>query len=160
MSTSKNHRRKAGKQEVSKQGSAGDKQDVYPQPIDVVPQKILRKLAPKERQQLITIVEKHSGPIPSASSMQHYETVLPGSADRIISMAEEEQKIRAEFTTLMTPADVRQSKTAQHYAFIFLMTMGGGGIFLCSAGSPIIGGMAIGLAGVAALGNYFKRGSH
>jgi uncharacterized membrane protein len=133
---------------------------VYPEPSEVVPERILKKLPPKERQQLTAIVEQHSGPIPSAKAMQQYEAVLPGAADRIISMAEKEQELRKEFTSIMAPADIRQSKTAQHYAFVFLMTMGGGGIWLCAAGNPIVGGLAICLAGVAALGNYFKRGSH
>ncbi len=133
---------------------------MYPPVTDVVPREILKRLSRKEQLQLGTIIEHHSGPIPSDKAMAHYESVLPGAADRIMAMAEKEQQIRAEFTTLMAPADVKQSKTAQHYAFIFLMAMGCGGIYLCATGSRVGGGMAIGLAGIAALGNYFKRGSH
>lgn len=36
-------------------------------------------------------VSRHSGPIPSAEELARYEEVLPGSADRLISMAEREQ---------------------------------------------------------------------
>lgn len=158
MSTSKNHRRK----EMQKNSpSTKSREEKYPPAeTEVVPEKILKKLPVQEREQLLAIVKQHSGPIPSSEEMKNYEMVLPGAADRIISMAEKEQNLRAEFTSIMAPADVQQSKTAQHYAFLFLMTMGGGGIWLCVAGHAIVGGMAISLAGVAALGNYFKRGSH
>lgn len=36
-------------------------------------------------------VRKYSGPVPSAEEFARYEEVLPGSADRLISMAEREQ---------------------------------------------------------------------
>ena len=36
-------------------------------------------------------VRRYSGPIPPAEEFAHYEEVLPGSADRLLSMAEREQ---------------------------------------------------------------------
>lgn len=39
----------------------------------------------------VTEVRSYSGPIPSAEEFARYEEVLPGSADRLISMAEREQ---------------------------------------------------------------------
>jgi len=48
-----------------------------------------------ERRETLTRVEAHfeqySGPIPPSKEMQGHENVLPGSADRILSMAEREQ---------------------------------------------------------------------
>lgn len=41
-------------------------------------------------------VTQHSGPLPSPESMRGYESVLKGSADRIITMAEREQSARLE----------------------------------------------------------------
>ena len=38
--------------------------------------------------------EEHSGPLPAPFTMEQYETILPGSAERIVSMAEKEQKHR------------------------------------------------------------------
>ena len=54
-----------------------------------------------ERQETLTRVEAHfeqfSGPIPPPSIMRGYEDVLPGSADRILTMAEFGQRHRASY---------------------------------------------------------------
>ena len=36
-------------------------------------------------------LEAHSGPLPDPSSLQKYNDVLPGAAERIIHMAEQQQ---------------------------------------------------------------------
>jgi uncharacterized membrane protein len=36
----------------------------------------------------------YSGPIPDPAALEHYESILPGSPDRILSMAEEEQRMQ------------------------------------------------------------------
>lgn len=41
-----------------------------------------------------TVSKPHSGPIPSADELEHLEQVLPGLADRVVSMAEREQSHR------------------------------------------------------------------
>lgn len=41
-------------------------------------------------------MQYHQGPIPPASELQRYNEINPGFADRIISMAEREQKARLE----------------------------------------------------------------
>lgn len=44
---------------------------------------------------LTQVVSKsHSGPIPSAEELEHLERVLPGLANRVVSMAETEQNAR------------------------------------------------------------------
>ena len=42
-------------------------------------------------------VEQYSGPIPHPSIVERYEQTLPGSADRILSMAEEQQTANIEY---------------------------------------------------------------
>ena len=44
--------------------------------------------------------EQFSGPIPPPSAMRGYEDVLAGSADRILSMAEREQKLQMAYAIL------------------------------------------------------------
>lgn len=57
-----------------------------------------------ERREAVTRVEAHfeqfSGPIPPPSAMRGYEDVLAGSADRILSMAEREQKLQMAYAML------------------------------------------------------------
>lgn len=57
-----------------------------------------------ERRETLTRVEAHfveySGPLPPPGAMQGYEDVLPGSADRILTMAELRQRQLARYETL------------------------------------------------------------
>ncbi|MCY4064437.1 MAG: DUF2335 domain-containing protein [Chloroflexi bacterium] len=57
-----------------------------------------------ERRESFTRVEAHfveySGPLPPPGAMQGYEDVLPGSADRILTMAELRQRQLARYETL------------------------------------------------------------
>lgn len=43
----------------------------------------------------VSLVESHSGPLPSPKDLAAYERVSPGIADRIVQMAEAEQQLRA-----------------------------------------------------------------
>ena len=65
----------------------------------------LEQLPEDQRQQILakavvqlsrTEVSLFSGPLPPAEELARYEDALPGSADRIVTMAEKEQEIRAQ----------------------------------------------------------------
>ncbi len=45
--------------------------------------------------EIVHFQNSHSGPIPSPEDFERYDQSLPGAADRILSMAEKEQQIRA-----------------------------------------------------------------
>ncbi len=47
-----------------------------------------------EQQIIETRVSEYSGPLPPVEDFEGYERVLPGAADRIMTMAEKEQKLR------------------------------------------------------------------
>ena len=58
------------------------------------PKAIIQKLPPEKRE--VTVIERHasfSGPLPPPSILEDYDRVCPGAADRIIKMAEKEQKV-------------------------------------------------------------------
>jgi uncharacterized membrane protein len=40
---------------------------------------------------ILEIVEEHSGPIPSAAALERYDRILPGTANRVVTMAENSQ---------------------------------------------------------------------
>lgn len=50
----------------------------------------------REDTKIIAARKFYSGPIPDPLTLQQYEQVLPGSADRILTMAEKEQSTRHE----------------------------------------------------------------
>lgn len=87
----------------------------------------------------------HSGPVPSAGELQRYENVLPGLADRLVTMAEREQSIRGSDTrhynwnlTLKVVASV-----------IVSLAMVLGGVYCAVIGEPTVGGI-IATSGVIA----------
>lgn len=43
---------------------------------------------------VVRAIEQHSGPIPHPDIIKQYEEILPGAADRIISMAENQSSHR------------------------------------------------------------------
>lgn len=72
----------------------------------------------------------YHGPIPPSSELHRYEQVLPGAADRIISMAEDERKDRNRNTRLEIKFHYGSIIFAQAmFALICLGSIGGGDIF-------------------------------
>ncbi len=78
----------------------------------------------KEESQIKRVVaevirsEEFSGPIPHPKIIKGYEEVVPGAADRIISMAENQSKHRQELEKMMVSAEVRDSLLGVLFAFI------------------------------------------
>lgn len=65
---------------------------------------------------------QYSGPIPPPGFMKAYEDAFPGSADRILTMAEEDSKHSREMEKLFLTAAIKQSMRGQWFAFIIGMT--------------------------------------
>ena len=59
-----------------------------------------------------------SGPIPPPSIIKGYEEILPGSADRIISMAENQTQHRQSMEKIMIESESRDSLLGILFAFI------------------------------------------
>jgi uncharacterized membrane protein len=57
---------------------------------------------PLQYEERIETFERYSGPIPQAAEIRQYEEVLPGLADRIVSMAEKQAKHRRRLETIDT----------------------------------------------------------
>jgi len=49
---------------------------------------------PKGNNQVTTIMQQHIGPIPDPNTLNHYNQIQPGFAERIVVMAEKEQSHR------------------------------------------------------------------
>ena len=60
----------------------------------------------------------YSGPIPPASDLEKYEDVLPGAADRILSMAEKQSQHRQKMENTMLEASIEAEKRGQLFGFI------------------------------------------
>lgn len=85
----------------------------------------------------------HSGPVPSSSELRAYEDVLPGLADRLVVLAEKEQKIRG--------GDIKHSNWNDTFkvgaSIIVSLAMVGGGVYCTYIEQPVAG-IAIATSGV------------
>lgn len=60
----------------------------------------------------------YAGPIPMASELAKYEQVCPGSANRIIVMAEKQETHRHGLENAVITSNVKNESLGMHYAFI------------------------------------------
>lgn len=99
-----------------------------------------------------------SGPIPPPNIIEGYEKVLPGSADRIISMAERQSEHRQKMEQKMINAESRDSLLGVVFAFI----LGIGCIvaavimvFLVPQNAGAIAGSLLGVTGIGSITSSF-----
>lgn len=102
------------------------------------------------------------GPLPPPQLLEHYNQILPGSAERLISMWENQVKHRQELENKVITSDIRQSYFGSILGFIIALAAIGAGTFLAYIGRPTEGISAIlsalvGLVGVYAWGSYQRR---
>lgn len=84
------------------------------------------KLDPEKQKELMATLEvsvqRHRGPIPDASTLEAYEKTCPGSADRIIKMAEQQAQHRQNIEMKVIKSKSGDSRTGIWFAFIIAMT--------------------------------------
>ncbi len=82
-------------------------------------------------------VMHYSGPLPPATELNAYNQICPGSADRLITMAEQQSKHRQDLETNVIKNDIRKSYLGMILGFIIAI------IGLCISGYVIIQGQPI-----------------
>ena len=108
---------------------------------------------------LIAVSQEFAGPIPPPSMMKQYEETLPGSADRILKMAENQSEHRQWIEKKKLSFSNREVHIGQMLGFligVFAIVTGG---YAVLNGAPISGGF-IGTAGVVGLVSVFVIGSN
>lgn len=99
-------------------------------------------------------ISRFSGPLPHPEDLAKYEQVLPGSADRIISMAEQQAEHRRTLEKTVILSNVTLQQWGLGCAFVLAMTAITGGIWLSSKGMSGTGLTAIISALVALVGVF------
>lgn len=102
------------------------------------------------------------GPLPPPQILSHYDEIVPGSAERIISLWERQVQHRQELEKKAIGSDIRQSYFGAALGFIIAIAAIGAGTFLAYNGQPTEGLAAIitalvGLVGVYGWGSYQRR---
>lgn len=104
------------------------------------------------------------GPLPPPSYLAGYENVLPGSAERVLRLAEKEQEHRHKMEHLLLEAQIvdtkddrSEARLGQVFALIIGITAILGGSVVSVRGAPLSGGF-IGSSGVVGLAAVFITG--
>ena len=132
-------------------------QSTAPQPKpDDEPQKSV--VIPESKEELekflIAVYQEFAGPIPPPSMMKQYEETLPGSADRILKMAENQSEHRQWVEKKELSFANREVHIGQMLGFFIGAIAIVTGVYAALNGAPISGGF-IGTAGVVGLVSVF-----
>ena len=105
--------------------------------------------------------EEFSGPIPPPSILEGYNQIIPGAAERIIAMAEQETSHRQDMEQTIVINEYREARRGQIFAVVIgsLAIISGAIISVQGAqwaGIAIGGGGVIGLVSVFILGRQGK----
>ena len=107
----------------------------------------------------ITIVQQETfaGPIPHPKLIAGYEQILPGSADRFMKMAEQQQVHRMELEKMAISSQLKSNERGQVFGLILSSLIIVGAIVLFIVGMPWIG-VALIAAVMVVLVTLFIRG--
>jgi uncharacterized membrane protein len=114
---------------------------------------------PKSAQGLMTaaVRQEFSGPMPPPSLLRHYEEICPGSADRMLRMAEQEAEHRRKTESAIVNAQIEhfnkqfsESRRGQICALIITLAALAGGVYSAIQGHEIAGSI-IGVGGIGGI---------
>ena len=110
----------------------------------------------------MVIAEKFSGPIPSPEVIARYEAIIPGAAERILTMAEEQQKHRMDLENRVVNSKISDSRLGIILGFILTIVIIAVSLCAILMGYSVIGFSSIiiaigGLVGVFIYGTRSNR---
>lgn len=100
------------------------------------------------------VSEQFSGPIAHPRHLAAYEDILPGSAERIVKMAENAQAHNRDMEAKIVSAGVWEAKAGMILGSLALMALIGSGVYAGLNGNNILAGLCLGtgvLGGAAKL---------
>ena len=103
-------------------------------------------------------MQAFSGPLPHPEILKKFDEVVPGAAERIIKMAEEQSSHRKELEKRVIDSDISRSKWGQILGFTIAIVGLIVAAFVAIYGNAIAGGI-IGVGTLASLVGVFMYGS-
>lgn len=132
---------------ISKQPSPNRNHATLPDTIELPKDiaDVLDSLPKEKREKLIAATltiqhSRYSGPIPHPSFMHEYESILPGSADRIIAMSEKEQQHRHGIEALEHKAMIQLNKQGLWLGFFLELALIASAVICAFIGHTFISG--------------------
>ena len=86
-----------------------------------------------------TLVQ-HQGPLPHPAILKQYDDIVPGAAERIITMAEQQAQHRRDLEMRVIRTDNLKSLLGTIFAFVIALAGFGGGLYAALFGQPFWGG--------------------
>lgn len=105
----------------------------------------------------VIAAQSFSGPLPPPEMLRKYEEVIPGSADRIISMAERQGEHRQGLELRVVSSNITNEKIGMIFGFIICLVAISGGIYAIIQGKSAAGLVAI-ITPLVALAGVFVYG--
>jgi uncharacterized membrane protein len=131
-------------------------------------QQLVQKPAVKQPDNIIAQIESRTeswqGPVPHPAALEHYEKILPGMAERVLTMAEEEQEHRhliEQETVKSLDTDQKSARKTEQtglvLAFLTVLALCGSAVLCAFIGHPSV---ALAFVGTTLLGivRSFIRG--
>ncbi len=118
---------------------------------------VLQRIVP-EAVQVAIRNERYSGPIPPPSQFAGFEKALPGSADRILTMAEKEAEVARACKSRLVESQCRDSRLGLWLGFSIGMAALIGSTCVAIFASPTAGTL-LGITSIASLVGVFVYGS-
>jgi uncharacterized membrane protein len=115
----------------------------------------------REQQQILlrtaAMLVEHSGPLPHPATLEKYNRIVPGGAQRIFSWVEEQSAHRRRLETLKLEGDIKNERLGQHYGFFIALFVIAGG-FALIWNDKDVAGVAMVLSALAVLAGVFVYG--
>jgi uncharacterized membrane protein len=99
----------------------------------------------------LVLEEKFSGPIAHPRHLREYEEILPGSAERIIKMAEDTLDHNRKMQQIALDADIKDRRDGRLLGFLALIALAVLAFFAGIYGQPIVSGLLLGTAALGAV---------
>ena len=115
--------------------------------------RILEELPEEKRIELTSFMQAYSGPIPPPDILKGIEDIVPGGADRVIRMAENQAAHRQKMEATIVKRDYNQAGIAQWMAFFLTIILIGAGLYCVHIKDAVTAGIIFGttIAGLATI---------
>ena len=105
-----------------------------------------------------SVAMSFSGPLPPPKHFAAYDSVVPGAADRILKMAEEQADHRRHLENEVVMSELKLKRRGQVLAFVITMTALAGGIGAMMTGASLSGAAVCLLALASVVGLFWWGG--
>ena len=103
------------------------------------------------RVQKIIAQEHFSGPLPHPKHLIEYDQILPGAAERILTMAEKAQIHSSQMDRLIVQAQIDDQKRGMNYGLFALFLILALATFFGYRDQPLIAGLFLGAAALSSI---------